>query len=931
MRPLQIVLGGVLTALLTGTCTSTTRLTATTPSAATAPSDLIALAPGILTARLDNGLTYYVVKNSAPQKRATVWLTVNAGSVHEADDQRGVAHLIEHMAFNGTKRFPKEKMLKTLESFGMQFGVDLNAHTTFTETTYELTVPPEHVDTALDIVRDITDSIEFDPLEVDRERGVLQEEWRSKQSSDFREAIAMYGALAGDAYSKRIPSDASGIGNVATERVLDFYRTQYQPSRMAIIVVGDVDAKGVVATIRKFFQFTPAAKPSAASVPVTQTKTFATYTEKTLSTNQIKLFWSAPHRAKATLTEFRQHFSHACFANTLKKRIAAEVVTAGAPIVTFQLATDIGVGRGIGGLLITLVPKNGRDLEALAFTISLMKQLQSVGPSASEIDECKEIASQGGAKTSADLAQQLSDRFLTGAFVALSHDAEQELTTRALQDLAPEDVKLGSELGAVNVFLSGPDPSRLLSEKDVNRALKTTAALPNPSSTANAVPTQLLARDDEPRAGQIIAEKHDSQLGLMQWQLANGADVWIKEAPDDGGRTLVSMITPGGLLALAAEDRPFGRIIAEAVLASGAAGLDAKTFQRLLKKQNILIQMTPTANATIIDASAPDAQLELLMQALYVQLVRTTISERGLALLKQMEPLVTTQEKQPASVFYRVRNQLLNRGPHQDAFEIQSFADYKNAQPENTQRFFKTLLGAARHSTFLIVSSLPATQLKPLVERYLGALPAGKPLRSAQPQIQLPTPGLVTIAAGDDEKTLVSISSTTPFTWSPELQADATFFATVLNSRLRAKLREEMSGTYNVSAAVMLQRQSVNHAHAIIEFVCEPRRSRELIAAAQEVLLAIAQNGADADALDAARAAMEQMYTQQLKSPDFWLSVMAADALYGDDMAAQVQPNRFSTRFTNEQLRRSAKRFWNPSSQVILRIDPATLAKPKTD
>ena len=232
---------------------------------ATAPlNSVIPVDRAITTGRFANGLRYYIRANGKPEDRAELRLAVNAGSVLEDDDQRGLAHFVEHMAFNGTRNFPKQDIVNFVQSIGMRFGSHLNAYTSFDETVYQLQVPTDRaevMDRAMLVLRDWAQNVTFDPVEIDKERGVVLEEWRLGRGAQGRLRDKQFPVLlAGSRYADRLPIGTPEVlQNFKHERLTQFYKDWYRPDLMAVVAVGDFEVKDVEALVRKHFASIPAA------------------------------------------------------------------------------------------------------------------------------------------------------------------------------------------------------------------------------------------------------------------------------------------------------------------------------------------------------------------------------------------------------------------------------------------------------------------------------------------------------------------------------------------------------------------------------------------------------------------------------------------------------------------------------------------------
>ncbi|MGC4087926.1 MAG: pitrilysin family protein [Polyangiaceae bacterium] len=279
--------------------------------------------------KLDNGLTYYVLPHRKPEKRAQMWLVVNAGSVLEDDDQRGLAHLTEHMAFNGTRRFPEHALTNLLEKSGVRFGADLNASTSFDETVYTLQVPTDNAqlfDSSISVLRDWADGISFDPAEVQKERPVVLEEWRLGQGAQkrlFEKQAPIF--FHGSKYAERLPIGKPDIVQYASrETLMRFYHDWYRPDLMAVVAVGDFEAKAVEAKIRaEFASMAAAAKPrerTKVTLPPHAETLVSVETDPEMPGASVALVSKMPHRPEASARDYRRTLSERLFNSMLNER-----------------------------------------------------------------------------------------------------------------------------------------------------------------------------------------------------------------------------------------------------------------------------------------------------------------------------------------------------------------------------------------------------------------------------------------------------------------------------------------------------------------------------------------------------------------------------------------------------------------------------------
>src|SRR5437870_10622192 len=308
-----------------------TCLTAAPAQVAPSLSDPIPVEREITIGRLPNGLEYYVRANRKPEKRAELRLVVKAGSVLEDDNQQGLAHFVEHMAFNGTLHFPKNEIVKFIESLGMRFGADLNAYTSFDETVYMLQVPtdkPEVMDKALLVLEDWAHNVSFETEEIDKERGVVMEEWRLRRGAGARTTDKLFPIiLKGSRYADRLPiGKPEIIQNFKPDTLKRFYKDWYRPDLMAVVAVGDFDKAAVENLIKTHFSAIPRAQSPRPrptyDIPDHEGSVYAITTDKETTSTSVSIENILPTRKQGTVSEYRQQIVDSLFSDMLSARYA---------------------------------------------------------------------------------------------------------------------------------------------------------------------------------------------------------------------------------------------------------------------------------------------------------------------------------------------------------------------------------------------------------------------------------------------------------------------------------------------------------------------------------------------------------------------------------------------------------------------------------
>ncbi|MBT8496219.1 MAG: insulinase family protein, partial [Deltaproteobacteria bacterium] len=352
---------------------------------------------------LDNGMTYYVLEHRKPQARAQLWLGVNAGSLQEDDDQQGLAHFVEHMAFNGTKKYAEQEIVNYLERIGMKFGPDLNAYTSFDQTVYMLQVPTDDkaiVTKGFDILHQWAHAVAFDPKEVEKERGVVLEEWRLGRGAWKRIIDKQYPVLfRGSKYAKRLPIGKSEIIKGAPRAALTrYYQDWYRPDLMAIVAVGDFDGaaieKEIIAT---FSDLKPASKPrprQAIEVPAHDQTLVSIETDPEMTSTRVAIYNKFPHRSELTKTDYRRMLTEQLYHSMLGERLQEIRQRPGSPI-TFAWSSTSSMVRSTDAFMRSAGVKDGRIDEALAMLFQEVLRVERHGFSATELERAKKSMIRG--------------------------------------------------------------------------------------------------------------------------------------------------------------------------------------------------------------------------------------------------------------------------------------------------------------------------------------------------------------------------------------------------------------------------------------------------------------------------------------------------------------------------------------------------------
>ena len=591
-------------------CLAATTLAAQQPATSTPPvrgaataalTAKIPLDPTITTGRFANGLRYYVRTNKKPEKRAELRLVVNAGSILEDRDQSGLAHFVEHMAFNGTKHFPKQETVKFLESIGMRFGPSVNAFTSFDETVYMLEVPtdkPDVLDKAFLILEDWAHNVSFDDAEIDKERGVITEEWRLRRGAGARMQDKQFPILfKGSRYAERLPiGDMEVVQSFKHERLKKFYEDWYRPELMAVVAVGDFDKAAIETLVKNHFETIPASAATKLrptyDVPEQPGTLYAIATDKEASGTSVAVYSKMPARDQTTIGAYRQQIVERLFSGMLSTRFSEMAQKPDAPF----LGAGAGRGQFVRPLEVSTlsagVKEDGieRGLDAL-FSEAL--RVEKFGFTATEFDRVKRNTMRGLERAvtekentpSASLADEYVRNFTDGEpspgieyEMALHARFLPEITLNEVNALAKQWVPDKNRVVLVNApdkpGLAVPDQAKLASVIASAEKKELTAYV-------DTVGTQPLL-DSAPKAGAITKTATKDAFGITEWELSNGVKVVLKPTKFKEDEVIFQAFSPGGTSLASDADFIPAQTAAQVVASGGLGKFSAIDLRKML-------------------------------------------------------------------------------------------------------------------------------------------------------------------------------------------------------------------------------------------------------------------------------------------------------------------------------------------------------------
>lgn len=907
-----------------------------------APAALIPFDQAVTVGTLGNGLRYYIRENRRPEKRAELRLIVNAGSVLEEENQRGLAHMVEHMAFRGTHRFAGNEITSYLESIGMRFGPDINAFTSFDETVYMLTIPTDTagmVTMGFQILSEWAQNVAFDSAQIERERPVVVEEWRLGQGAENRMQNRWFPVLfTGSRYASRLPIGEKTVLETFSARTLrKYYETWYRPDLMAVVAVGDFDGKQIEDLIKRYFRDMPRARNAAPRtifpVPAHDSTLVSITTDKEATRSVVRLVYKQPRRFSTTVASYRQNRVEQLFAVILNDRLAETTQKSNPPFINAFAGQGELVRSAESFSLTAIVSNNGitRGLEAL---LTEGERVRRFGFLQAELDRAKKDLVRSLEQAYAEREKTSSEVYAgayTSAFLQGEPATSIEFDLRATRGILPS--------------ITLADVNRLAGEwmGDKNRAIATTspdapgvvaptraellAALERVRG-AGIVPygeTKLAARlvERAPKGGSIVSERVISEVGVTEWRLSNGVRVLLKPTDFKADQIAFNAYSPGGasLLSDSAFIAASGADIIPSV--SGVGKFSLVDLQKFLAgtKASVSTSIGDLGEGMFGEASPRD--LETMLELVYLYFTEPRLdTTAATAFLERYKAAIANRNASPEIAFSDTLQ--LTMSQHSVRTQPVSSALVDRISLTKSFDFFKDRFADASDFTFVFVGNLNTDSIKPQIVRWLGSLPStGRKENWRDTGIRPPT-GVIerVVRKGLEPKARTAIVFTGAMDYTRTNRYHLLALSELLTIKLREALRENLGGTYGVSVGASASREPIPAYSFSIGFGSSPERLEALTAAALAQIDSIKRFGVTEDYLVKVRQAALRGRETALKQNQYWLSQISTFDQVGWPLAQIPEADKLILSLTSADLQRAASRYLRTDNYVRVSLYP---------
>lgn len=907
----------------------------------------IPVGPQVKVGKLDNGLTYYIQKNARPERKLELRLVVKAGSILEDEDQRGLAHFVEHMAFNGSTHFRKHELVSYLQSIGVGFGADLNAYTSFDETVYILPIPtdrPDNVTKAFQVLEDWAHGVRFDADAIEKERGIVLEELRLGKGAADRMGKQIYPRLFnGSRYAERLPIGREDVlRNFQPETLRRFYRDWYRPDLMAVVVVGDVDPKRAESLVKKHFaRLKNPANPRPreyAAIPARADTEALVVTDPEANGNAVLIRYPVqPVRESGTIGAYRDDLVQGLFGAMLNQRLQEVSQLPDAPWLgassslgkltpryhSYNATAALGP-RGAVPALTALVQENERarqhgfgEQELERAKKNLMRTYEQAWNERAKSDS--------GTYAAEYIRNFLQDEAIPGIETEYRYVQQlvpgitlDEMNAYARRTIPADSGKL--------VLYTGVDRPDAPSGAQLLAAVAEAARAPVARHDEKLLATRLMERPSQP--GKITAEEHDKALGLTRLTLSNGVKVILKPTDFRNDQVMLSAARPGGQSLFPDQDILNARFSNAIVASMGVKDFTPLDMSKILAGKAAGVTVGLGSYSDVVAGASGATDVETMLQLLWLKFAGVRRDEALFhAYIDKQAEIARNAAGQPGRHFNDALVTALYNG-HPRAPRALDADDYAKIDLDRSIDIFRQRFSSAKDLTFIVVGSFDEQKIRPLLATYLGSLPTPD-IPVAYRDVGLrPATGVIKreVRSGTEPKSTVSLTFTGPARFSEAEQLRLAALVEVTNLRLIEVLREKMAMIYGGGASGALSKIPYGNYSIGVSLPTGPEHVDKVIAATFAEIARLQEQGPDAGELEKVKSNWIQNHRRSLRENGYWVANLQSSLTEGTDPASILEVERQVQALTVQDVQAAARQYFDTKNYVQVVLNPETQA-----
>ena len=870
--------------------------------------------PAVRTGQLENGMKYYIRHNDKQKGLADFYIIHDVGAIQEEDNQQGLAHFLEHMAFNGTKNLPDKMLIQYLEKVGVKFGANLNAGTSWDYTQYLMKDVPVArqgvIDTAMLILHDWSHFITLDHDEIDKERGVIQEELRTRDGASWRSTINLLQTLfKGSKYEKRnLIGHLDGLQSFTYDDIKSFYHKWYRPDYQAVVIVGDIDAEKVEAQVKTLMADIPAPAADAATkqdiiVPDNQEPIISVFEDPEMLESDITLYikrQALPKEMNNTIVAEQLALINSIGSTMANARLSEIASKPDAPFTQAHLMNgSVGICPTMESLIVGVTTKDNGLAQGFAAAMVELERIRRHGFTQGEFERAKAQVLRREEQAYTNRNDRMNGQYVNRYLAAFRKNSafpeaeiEWNMDKAIIEEMPLEQVNavFAQYITDHNnvVIANAPKKDGVVNptQEEILNIMATVKAAQIDPYQDNTVKEPLIANPAALKGSKVKKVGANQTLGTTEWTLKNGIKVVIKPTTYKADEVQIQMISQNGISALSDEDYNTGKYLALVMSQMGVGKFSSTELRKQLSGKSASSGVSPDDYTTTVYGGGSPKDLETIFQLINLRFTSPRFNEDDFnAVLGQYISYVENIKSSPDfTASSEQLKSLYNNSPRrqQISTEVLQSINYQRVEP-----IYRQLLANAADFTVYIVGNVELETLKPLVEKYIGSLPASKKItkrvddgvRYAKGEVindfrhamQQPKVSVCRIYTGDIDYTL-------------ENSITMNFLQDILRSRYTTSIREEKGGTYGVSVGGVVSALYNPNYQLVIQFDTNEVMADELSEIVVAELKELAANGPKSEDLEKVREYLIKEWNNRLVQNGAWMNYIRQYYTYGDAM-----------------------------------------------
>ncbi|RYD57902.1 MAG: insulinase family protein [Sphingobacteriales bacterium] len=901
--------------------------------------------PKVIKGKLPNGLTYYIRPNQKPEKKVELRLAVNAGSILEDDAQQGLAHFLEHMNFNGTKNFKKNELVSYLQSIGVEFGADLNAYTGFDETVYILPVPTDkagNLDKGFQIIEDWAHNALLTDKDIDDERGVVLEESRLGKGAEQR-MMDKYlpEVLSGSRYASRLPIGKDDIlKTFKYGTIRDFYNDWYRPDLQAVAVVGDIDSATAMKYINK--HFAGLKNPSKSKnrfipeVPARQKPSAMVLTDKEATNYRLQIIFPAQKAEEdKTLGDYRESIKDRLAQQIINRRLS-DLSRGSNPPFAFAATGMDSWARGYENFLAMAVfGADGVDKALNAVTAELAR-VKQYGFNQSELDLAKK-------NTMSQMEKAYNERNTTESGTYVDEYIRNFLTEEAMpgieneyayhQQMVPgiqlaELNSLVKEwLSSANTFslITGPSSESVKLPTNAELVAKVQAGLQQQVSPLEERVVASSLMDKKPVAGKVVSKQEEAGLGATTYTLSNGIKVTIKPTDFKTDEILLKGVKKGGTNSYGVADKYNAQYASSVASAMGVGNFTPTDLEKVVAGKNMRVSASLGEISNSVSGNSTVKDLETMLQLLHLRLTQPRVDKPLFDAFKQKQKAqLLFLSSNPQYAFMDTTYSVLFKNNPLANSPVPKPEHFEAINLERAMSIYQDELGTADGYHFFLAGNVDPQTALPLIETYIGSIPAAKKTVAFKDNGVRPISGTHTIKykKGSEPQSMILALYTGEVPYTEDFHLKAQAVSEILNIKVVEELREKLGGIYGGGFDASIEKEPYANYTMALYLPCGPENVDKLLAAAKEEINTLKTKGPQAKDLDKVKSQWHEKHRTKMQENGYWLGQMEQILVWGKNKQNTLEYDKWIDKLTTSDIQQTAKTLFNGKNEFVSILYP---------